>query len=916
MRKCAPLSPPEMLQESTEVFWAMGSKSHATIITMISRLPTMMSPTIPVWTVPARPMTGGKQPGKVPAVPPDLGTSSDDSSSDSDRESDHQSSAADSESVVMSETDASPRYKGIGRKTAQRRNSKTGMIAGKRLTGYVAEKSNTSTEPLAHHCYLLTLEDTKELPRQVGKAVLSKSPIVIRINIPSFLLPELEMQLKSLASAKTSKLTSTRSLSSPASPKRKSKPGSNKYYSGNESSLKSTKRSRAYSRDSDSGSDSDSERSDVYSKHRKKGDKPTKYDADKSKGTDRPSSPSLDRKKLDSGRVTSKGNDNDSKLRDIADSIPKSAGATEKSAGSRRRRSDSGSLSPGISSLRSHRKDMAEARDGSSRKRIPSKEDLTRRVGSSSHKDDRGRSTKHRSHGHSRGRSRSRSHSRSRRRSRDRNDGHEIKANRSRRDYDDDRSSSKTKRKRDTSREHYEKPAKGRRDKNRSRSVERDDSRERRRDRKRQRSISQSREGSDIRREKDKHRRELSSTKGVAEISEVIKAQNSPISHRKSSESQRESSNVAQLSTETVKTGATSPSRTSLDTRPQQDSTTTTASTSVKKFSMEDYQKRRMESEVGTPKVTTDSPALSSSGAVLPGAVNDQAQGGARRMSLLVPEPTSSGQSKYYREYCRYHTLAISLKRKADEISHVQRNPRLGAIVYFLSGNAFMRAFHFNDRHFESLYSNRPELVLKESMKCWSSMKQFTTALSAQCCDKFPGLDGLSYLLEALIYYKCHTYTNYRLRKEMQSFEQFKKRPKDGTSSTDPVMITTDLASKLMQYAEDWANLSTKLEECEVALTPDIAREQFPETFKKWCVHPEDIGNSEGQTFSMTVEQKQKIVVGVVDGVVVHDEKVRTFPKIMWPLGTYMHLSNLMDFAEEALHEYQVRNSLEYDVSL
>ncbi|KAF9346742.1 hypothetical protein BGX26_001745, partial [Mortierella sp. AD094] len=899
--QCAPLSPPELLRESTE---------------MITKLPVMMSPTIPAWAVPARPVTGGKQPGNIPAVPPDLGASSDDSSSDSDRESDHQSSAADSESVVMNETDTNPRYKSIGRKTAQRRNSKTGMMAGKRLTGYISEKPNSFAGPSAEHCCVLSSEEAKELPHRFGKAFLSKSPAVVRINIPSFLLPELETRLKSLSSTLTSKPVSARSLSPPDSPKLKSKSGSRKYYPENESSRKSTKRSRARSHDSDSDSDSDSERSDAYSRHRKKGDRHSKYETDKPKETGPSLSPSLDRKKQNNGRMTSNGEDNDSKHRDIADSSSKSAGAIDKSTSSRRRRSNSGSLSPENTSLKSHRKDLRdEIRDGSSRKRKPSKEDSSRRAGSSSHRDDRGRSTKHRSHGHSRSRSRSPSNSKPRRRSRDRDDDHDTKASRGRRDYDDDRSSSKTKRKRDTSREQYDKPTKGRRDKSRSRSVERDDNRERRRDKKQHRSRSQSRERSDARREKDKHRRESSTTKGMADISEDAQTQKSPVSHRKNIEGRRESSSVAQPSTETGKAGAASPSRASSDAQPQKDSaTTSTSSTSVKKFSMEDYQKRRLESDVGTPKATTESPASSSSSAVLPSTANDQ--GGTRRMSTLTAEPTSGGQSKYYREYCRYHTMAISLKRKADEISHVQRNPRLGAIVYFLSGNAFMRAFHFNDRHFEHVYSTRPELVLRESMKCWSSMKQFTTALSAQCCDKFPGLDGLSYLLEALIYYKCHTYTNHRLRVEMQGSDQFKKRSsKDGSSSADPVMITPGLAAKLMQYAEDWANLSAKLEECQVALTPDIAREQFPETFKKWCIHPEDIGNSEGRTFSMTVEQKQKIVVGVVDGVVVHDEKVRTFPKIMWPLGTYMHLSNLMDFAEEALHEYQVRNSLEYNVT-
>ncbi|KAF8939957.1 hypothetical protein BGZ58_008221 [Dissophora ornata] len=81
---------------------------------MIAKLPAMISPNIPAWAMAPRPVTGGKQPGKVPAVPPDLGASSDDSSSDSDRESDIHTSAAESESIVMSETDTNPRYKTIG----------------------------------------------------------------------------------------------------------------------------------------------------------------------------------------------------------------------------------------------------------------------------------------------------------------------------------------------------------------------------------------------------------------------------------------------------------------------------------------------------------------------------------------------------------------------------------------------------------------------------------------------------------------------------------------------------------------------------------------------------------------------------------------------------------------------------------
>ncbi|KAF8939958.1 hypothetical protein BGZ58_008222 [Dissophora ornata] len=396
---------------------------------------------------------------------------------------------------------------------------------------------------------------------------------------------------------------------------------------------------------------------------------------------------------------------------------------------------------------------------------------------------------------------------------------------------------------------------------------------------------------------------------------------------RISSESHRGNpSSVSQKSIEPAKSEATSPLDSSADARSRRITAAKTPSLdgldnvgitsgSIKKILSEDHSQKRLESNVNTPKATTESPALTSGNSLLVGRMNDQPEEGMRRMSMVTAEPISGGHTKYYRGYHRYRALAVSLKRKADEITRIQHNPRLGAIVYFLSGNAFLRAFHLNDKHFELLHSNQPDLVRQESMKCWGSMKQFSTALSVQCHGKFQGLDGLSYLLEALVYYKCHTYSNHRLRQEMQAIESFRKRASSEALGAVPVMITTELASRLLQNAEDWTNLSTKLVDCEAALTPDIAREQFPETFKKWCIHPDDIGKSNFKGFSTVVEQKQTVIVGMLDGVPIQEENVRKFPKIQWPLGTYMSLSNLMDFAEEALNEYQVKNGLQYDVS-
>lgn len=74
----------------------------------------MPSPTIPSWPVPARPFTGGKQPGKVPKAPAVTGETSDDSSSSGD-DSDDPSSDIESDAVVHSDIDINTQgRKGVG----------------------------------------------------------------------------------------------------------------------------------------------------------------------------------------------------------------------------------------------------------------------------------------------------------------------------------------------------------------------------------------------------------------------------------------------------------------------------------------------------------------------------------------------------------------------------------------------------------------------------------------------------------------------------------------------------------------------------------------------------------------------------------------------------------------------------------
>ncbi|KAG0303279.1 hypothetical protein BGZ98_006816 [Dissophora globulifera] len=922
---------------------------------MIIKLPAMASPTIPTWTLPPRPVMGGKQPGKVPAVPPHLGASSDESSSDSDEESERHTSPAESEGFAMSETDVSTRRKSIGRKTAQRRNSKVGDVSGKRFAGSASERLDDSSMVLPQYCCLLSHEEARRLPRRFGDNVFSKSPAIVKINVPSFLLPELHSRLEALRATKKpnsattaagSTLSTDPSLTSHLKSKfKKGFSDNERAYVREKSGPSTTKRHSRHSSDSDSGSNSDSDRSDSKLKR------------------SRPSfSPAVDKykDKAQGRRSNLSGKDDGSQFKeshkDRGDIPAKRSGIVDTDSSIRRMRSESDSPPSQISSKRQKKEPKDDTRGDSVKQSRSSRDHDGRRSGKDGDKFERMHGSKQRTRGYSRSRSRSHSRSRSPKRSYDRIDGLGSRSGRDRRSHDDDRGFSKSKRKHDPERGHYDKSTKGRRDRSRSRSTDLINSRERSRDRKRKQSRSRSRERSSRKRDNEWRAGALSSAVFDNNTKIIVDSQQPPLGSKQASERWKLEGNRGATSGMDVDA---SPPLPLADSRQQRNiipkalsidslDNAGTASAPTKKFSSEDQLQKRLDSNVNTPKAAADSPALSSARSNIVGRPTDNPAEATRRMSVVSSEPVSGGHTKYYREYRRYHALAVSLKRKADEITRIQHNPRLGAIVYFLSGNAFLRAFHLNDRHFEVLHANRPDLVQKESMKCWSSMRQFSTALSVQCRDKFQGLDGVSYLLEALVYFKCHMYSSYRLRQDLQAIEQFRNpqlpkesapskdsvpskeyapsmvppSSKESSLSKDPVLlkesattdpavtITTELASRLLQNAEDWANLSTKLVDCEVALTPDVARDQFPETFKKWCIHPDDIGRSP-KGFSTVVEQKRK----VVDELSVQEEKVRKYPKIQWPLGTYMSLGNLMDFAEEALQEYQARNGLEYDVS-
>ncbi|ORZ01978.1 hypothetical protein BCR41DRAFT_209839 [Lobosporangium transversale] len=150
--------------------------------------------------------------------------------------------------------------------------------------------------------------------------------------------------------------------------------------------------------------------------------------------------------------------------------------------------------------------------------------------------------------------------------------------------------------------------------------------------------------------------------------------------------------------------------------------------------------------------------------------------------------------------------------------------------------------------------------------------------------------------MEVLVYYKVYSYQIMQLRKEMLKSGQFKtaktatSKDENGTPTT--VAIPQEMASRMLQNVEDWAHIQKRMDDCQKWLTPDIAREQFPETFGKWCIHPDQIGQA-GPDFDPYVPGT-------------------TFQKIHWPLGLHLHLHELMGFVGSALSEYQRLNRLQH----
>jgi len=105
----------------------------------------------------------------------------------------------------------------------------------------------------------------------------------------------------------------------------------------------------------------------------------------------------------------------------------------------------------------------------------------------------------------------------------------------------------------------------------------------------------------------------------------------------------------------------------------------------------------------------------------------------------------------------------------------------------------------------------------------------------------------------------------------------------------EDVAVSTDLAARLLKNVDDWAQIQKRMDDCRNWLTPDVARLTFPESFRRWCIHPDQIGSS--SQFERTVAN-----TGI--------------QKIIWPLGTHIHLHELMGFVDAALTEYQRRTGL------
>ncbi|KAG0345140.1 hypothetical protein BG004_003941 [Podila humilis] len=559
----------------------------------------------------------------------------------------------------------------------------------------------------------------------------------------------------------------------------------------------------------------------------------------------------------------------------------------------------------------------------------------------------------------SRGRSRTRSRSRSPRGRYDRKrspsswtDARDSKSSRDRREYDDDdRISSRRKkdnsgRQRDHSRERNNDRSSGRgrsRDRSRDR-FGRDRSRDRSNSRDRKRARSRSRERRNNNR--DTHsppptssssrpglgRRESESHRGSSSISSSSAA----AAARRPSQAVPATIKEENMSTSNQAASATSASSTTEAGAIQGssgNSVLASAAAAIKRVSIEDYQRKRgivdNNNKVDTPKAAVESPALASS-TPLPGkashgqhtdsnsnsgnnsngisngskdhqASSSSASSSQQKSSSAQPKLAPDIAKKaadYYNTFRLLRAEGTTHKHNADKTLKNQNNPRLGAVQYFLGAIDFIAAFQANDKYHMLSNPGQPEVAMKESVNSWETMRQFIFALTNQCHQNhLTGLDGLSALVEVLVYYKVYSCHATLLRKEMLRSGQFKtKVTKEEVANGATIAVPVDLAARMMQNMEDWSHIQKRTEDVRQWLTPDVARAQFPETFGRWMIHPDQIAASGAAVSS------GGSAGGHVPGT--------TTPKLQWPLGTHLSLHTLMEMVVEAVEEFCKRHHL------
>ncbi|KAF9335954.1 hypothetical protein BG006_010173 [Podila minutissima] len=530
-----------------------------------------------------------------------------------------------------------------------------------------------------------------------------------------------------------------------------------------------------------------------------------------------------------------------------------------------------------------------------------------------------------------RGRSRTRSRSRSprgyydRKRSPSSRDARDSKSTRDRREFDDDRSSSRRKkegRQRDHSRDRNDRSSRGRsrdrsrdrfgRDRSRDRSTDRGNSRDRKRARSRSRERRTNRDThspppstrQDSHRSDSKQdsrpglgRRESESHHGSSVLS--ASAARRP--------SQAVSSSIKEEASSTSATAAASSSSTAEAPSSTSGNVASASASAIKRVSIEDYQRKRgiVENKVETPKAAIDSPALASTTS-LAGKVslasNDSKDQPSSSSTLQREQKSSSSQPKlsnevskkaadYYNTFRLLRAEGTTHKHNADKTLKTQNNPRLGAVQYFLGAIDFIAAFQANDKYLALSNPGQPDVAMKESVHSWETMRQFIFALTNQCHQNhLTGLDGLSALVEVLVYFKVYSCHATLLRKEMLRSGQFKtKVSKEDIANGATVAVSAELVSRMMQNMEDWSHIQKRTEDVRQWLTPDIARAQFPETFARWLIHPD------------------QVAAGTAGGYV---PGTTSTAKIQWPLGTHLSLHTLMEMVVEAVKEFCLRHGL------